>query len=573
MGRLPKHWPVALIGSLAIVIGFGLLALGLYLRTEKAVVARHSQDQQLLAELAATALIQRVDSYLHRAERLAVTLQTVPERHRSQALAQLTPLAPGATSFLLGPTGIVSLQDPLPDPAALERSVLPWLGAEEPVLTNPFPGRQGPRTVALLVPLGSEGKRGGQLGVTIAFDPLVETLFAGRGASDPISLSLLDEQGTVLVNTRHPEMLGRRIPEGEKSCLPCHSSFHLERRMLAGEAGVGQLQVGQEPLALVAFTRVEFLGRRWSLSLAEPYSAITADTRAGFRTITLLLGLCLLVGLGATSLSLQYRVQRRRAEERAQLAERRSALERQLQHNQQLAAIGKMTSQIAHQINTPLATLGLNVSYLQGEVARRLGGSNPEIEEVGSAIAAEIERLKHVVNDYLRFSRFPLPVLEEESLRDLVESFLEFIESEARERRVQVDADLGRDSSRARLDADLFRQAFLNLVRNSFEAMPDGGRLQVRLGREGEEWVLSISDTGRGVPPDVLPRVFDPFFTTKKEGTGLGLAHVRRVVEEHGGRIECRSQVGEGTTFRIHLPVVSSEPTAPEELWVTSQGR
>jgi signal transduction histidine kinase len=219
-----------------------------------------------------------------------------------------------------------------------------------------------------------------------------------------------------------------------------------------------------------------------------------------------------------------------------------------------------MTSQIAHQINTPLATLGLNVAYLRTEVARRLGGVSPQVEEVSDAIAEEIDRLKRVVNDYLRFARLPQAAPSAESLAELVRGLVDFLEPEARERRVRLEADLGRDPAAVSLDADLFRQAVLNLVRNSFEAMPEGGTLRLRLRRREDAWELELEDTGRGIAPEALPRIFDPFFTTKKDGTGLGLAHTRRVIEEHGGTIECRSALGQGTTFLLRLPAAAGEP-------------
>lgn len=569
MAKLSKTWVTAVAAAGLLTFVFALLALVLYSRTEKSVVEKHSQDQRLLAELAAAALAQRVDTHLHQIDALAAPLRRLPESQQERALAAMPALAPGGNVFLLHPDGTLRWGEAPRQRAALEAALRPWQGSMGPVLTNPFPPQADDSQVALLVPLISDGRLVAQVGFTLPFAPLVETLLARGWQTAPVSLSLLDEQGRVLANTRHPEMAGRQIPGPGQSCLPCHSSFTLERRMLAGETGVGQLQVGEEPLALVAFAPVELLGRRWALALSEPYTTITADTRRGFRGITLLLGLLLLVGIVASTVSLQYRAQRRRAEERARLAERRAALERQLRQSEQLAAIGRMTSQIAHEVNTPLATLGLNVAYLRTEVTRRLGGARPEIEEVSEAIAEEIDRLKRVVNDYLRFARLPQPALERESLRGLIEGFLDFIEPEARQRGVRLEADLGASPAEARLDADLFRQAFLNLVRNSFEAMPAGGSLRVSLRGEGAELVLALEDSGRGISPDDLPHIFDPFFTTKKDGTGLGLAHTQRVIQEHGGTITCRSQPGQGTTFVLRLPAVAE--TAAEKEFVAHE--
>ena len=572
MRKASRTWLTALVASGLLTLVFALLALVLYERTERGVVEKHSQDQQLLAALAATALAQRVDAHLHEAEGRIAPLRALPPSQWPRAAEQLAPLSPEAQVFLLRADGVV-FPETAPEASILHAASQPWLGAREPLITNPFRMRGRDSQIALLIPLIVDDHVEAQAGFTLPFAPLVDTLVAGGSEPAHLSVSLLDERGLVLANTRHPEMAGRRLPEPGQDCLPCHTSFAVERRMVAGESGVERLQVGREPLALVAFTPARVLGRQWSLALSEPYSAITADTRRGFRGITLLLGLTLLVGIAAVTVTLQYRSQRRQAEERARQAERRAALEQQLRHSQQLAAIGKMTSQIAHQINTPLATLGLNVAYLRTEVARRLGGASPEVEEVSDALADEIDRLKRVVNDYLRFARLPQPALNEESLAEQVRGFLDFLEPEARERGVRLEAELGSDPARVLLDADLFRQAFLNLARNSFEAMPEGGALRVRLRAVEQDWELSLEDTGRGIPAEQLPRIFDPFFTTKKDGTGLGLAHTRRVVEDHGGTIACASAHGRGTTFRLRLPAAGAEAKPDEELSLSEKGR
>ncbi|MFQ5662528.1 MAG: ATP-binding protein [Terriglobia bacterium] len=573
MAKVSKVWLKAVAAAGVLTLIFALLALVLYNRTEAKVVRRHSQDQELVVRLAAVAFAHRVDTHRHRVEAIVAALHLAPEEQWERVLRVLPGVPSGSNLLLLRPDGRVHFREPPRNAAAIKAAVLRWRGAREAVLTNPIPPEAADREVVVLVPVLSEGGEFAQVGLTVPFAPLLETLFPRASAPVPLSLALLDDDGNVLAHTRHPEMVGRRIPAPRGTCLPCHTSFALERRMQEGEAGVEQLQVGREPLALVAFTPVKVLGRRWSLSLSEPYEAIIADTRRGFRAITMLLGFALLVGIVAISITHQYGLKRRRAEERARLAERQAALERQMRHAQQLAALGKMTSQVAHQINTPLATLGLNVSYLQAEVARRLGATGPEVEEVSNAIAAEIDRLKRVVNDYLRFSRAPQPVLELQSLRALLETFADFVEPEARERGVRLEIDLGPDPAYVRLDGDLFRQAFLNLVRNSFEAMPDGGRLRIRLTRADGEHVVRVEDSGRGVPADILPRIFDPFFTTKKDGTGLGLVHSARVVEEHGGSIRCESTPGQGTTFTVRLPAAPAPTGTPAEFTLAEKGR
>jgi len=563
--KLSRTWLIGAAIAGLLIVAFAFLALVLYTRTERSVLEKHSQDQQVLAQVAASVLAERVDSFLFAAQSLSERLQPFSPADWERAVVTLPSLVPDGKVLLLRSDGGIRWAGKLPEEAGWESALSSWQGKAHPVLTNPLVDASGREQVVLLVPLYREERLAAQVGFTLPFAHLTDSILPPSGAFR-VSLSLLDEQGLVLANSRHPEMVGKRLPEPEGNCLPCHADFSLEHRMLRSESGVGSVRVANEPQALVSFTAVHLLGRRWSLSLAEPYSSVIADTRHGFQAITLLLALALLVGIGATTITLQYWVQRRRAEERALLAERRAALEQQLRQSQQLVTIGKMTSQIAHQINTPLATLALNVEYLRAEVVRTYGGASAGLEEVSNAILEEIERLKRVVNDYLRFSRLPQAVLTRESLTELLRSFLDFAEPEARQRNVRVEADLGTGTIEAELDAELFRQAFLNLVRNSFEAMPEGGTLRIRVARQDAEVVLRVEDTGRGISRDVLPHIFEPFFTTKKDGTGLGLAHTLRVIEQHGGTIRCDSGPGQGAAFEIRLPAAPAAVESSREL-------
>ncbi|MFQ5696383.1 MAG: hypothetical protein ACE5HB_10375, partial [Terriglobia bacterium] len=152
-----------------------------------------------------------------------------------RVLKEVSPPSLGSNTLLLRPDGTIHFRQAPRDPAALEAAVLPWLGTREVVLTNPLPSTHPDPEVVLLVPLLAEGRLRAQVGIVFPFS--VESLLPRLTAPVEVSVSLLDEQGTVLANTGHPEMVGRRIPGPGKSCLPCHTSFALERRMLAGESG------------------------------------------------------------------------------------------------------------------------------------------------------------------------------------------------------------------------------------------------------------------------------------------------------------------------------------------------
>ena len=566
-------WIAVSAAAIAGVLLFGLVARVLYDRTEKRVVEQHTRDHQLLTQFAALAVSHRAESLLHAAEVLAARLEATPANEWEGKLAASS-LPAHTRAFLLRTDGSLWFPGQPLGAAGLASAVEPWRETQSAVLINPFSeDGAAERQVALLVPLRARGLSVAHLGLVLPLSALLgEPLQLGAESEQP-NLALLDEHGIVLVNTRHPEMLGRRVPSPGQACQPCHSDFALEQRMLAGETGVGQLQVAQGPLALVTFAPVQVAGRRWSLSLSQPFSAIVADTHRGFRSIVFLLALSLLVGLVATGAFIDLRARQRRAEERAQMAERQVAMEGRLRQSEQLASMGRMASQIAHQINTPLAALGLNVTWLEAEVKRRLGRRDLELEEVNRAIAAEIERLQRVVNDYLRFGRLPKTSLARQSLREAVEGYLAFIEPEVRARGLQMQARLGDDPTEVELDADLFGQAFANLVRNALDALPECGTLCVQLERKGDDVLLRVQDDGAGIPASLLPRIFEPFFTTKADGTGLGLAYARRVVQEHGGAIECTSSPGQGTTFTVRLPAAPRTREESSELLLVEPGR
>jgi signal transduction histidine kinase len=132
---------------------------------------------------------------------------------------------------------------------------------------------------------------------------------------------------------------------------------------------------------------------------------------------------------------------------------------------------------------------------------------------------------------------------------------LDFFEPACADADVRLERQLGPSLPQIMVDRDLMKQAVLNLLNNAVQAMHGGGTLRVRTWSTGDRVRIEVSDTGTGIPPDVLPRIFDPYFTTRDAGTGLGLPTVRRIVAEHGGEIGVESRLGHGTTFTVTLPV------------------
>jgi two-component system sensor histidine kinase HydH len=136
----------------------------------------------------------------------------------------------------------------------------------------------------------------------------------------------------------------------------------------------------------------------------------------------------------------------------------------------------------------------------------------------------------------------------------LLDEIRQLVEPQARQAGIELEQALPPSLPDIRADRDRIKQVLLNLVLNAIEAMPTGGRLTLGAAASSAALTLRVTDTGSGIPPELLPRVFEPYVTTKTRGLGLGLAIARRIVEAHGGRIEAESQVGQGTSFRVTLP-------------------
>ena len=236
----------------------------------------------------------------------------------------------------------------------------------------------------------------------------------------------------------------------------------------------------------------------------------------------------------------------------------RRALEDRLRHAQKMEAVGTLAGGIAHEYNNLLTAVLGNVSLALLDLPEE-HSTVPGLRdaEVAAQRAAELTR------QLLGFGRRSPMQLRSTDLRRVVEDALPLLEH-AFDPRIIFDREFESDLWPVHADAAQIGQAVVNLAVNARDAMPDGGRLMVSLansggrarGEHGDHVVLEVRDSGEGMAPETLARMFEPFFTTKgpDRGTGLGLAVVHSIVEQHGGWVECRSTLGSGTTFRIHLP-------------------
>ncbi len=231
----------------------------------------------------------------------------------------------------------------------------------------------------------------------------------------------------------------------------------------------------------------------------------------------------------------------------------------QLLSAERLAAVGRLSAQVAHEIRNPLSAIALNAELLEEDFVTTLPEpKRGEALALLSAIASEIEHLTQVTEGYLRLARLPRPALRDADLNQLVTDLFTMLAEELHAHHIEAVLDLATPAPHAQVDPGQLRQALINIVRNSREAMPKGGVIRVSTRGQNETSAIVIEDTGQGMPPDVVPRVLEPFFTTKSEGTGLGLSLTHEIVTQHGGDIEVSSEPGQGTRVSLTLPAIGS---------------
>jgi PAS domain S-box-containing protein len=238
------------------------------------------------------------------------------------------------------------------------------------------------------------------------------------------------------------------------------------------------------------------------------------------------------------------------------ISERKRLEEEKLQA-ERLAVIGAMSAKLAHEIRNPLSSIRLNVELVRDEIealAPKGGAADAEARSLLDSIESELRRIQRVTEEYLQFARLPRVRRQRVMLNEMLTQGLSFMRSLFEAARVTVRTELDPSIPPLWGDEEQLWQAMLNLIRNALEAMPEGGTLSVRTARDAHATLISVADTGKGMTEQERSQIFMPFFSTKTGGTGLGLPLAQQIIHEHGGRIECSSQPGCGTTFTIRLP-------------------
>jgi two-component system sensor histidine kinase PilS (NtrC family) len=233
-------------------------------------------------------------------------------------------------------------------------------------------------------------------------------------------------------------------------------------------------------------------------------------------------------------------------------------LEEEMRRKEWLANLGEMSAGMAHEIRNPLGALAGAMQMLRKEATA--DATNRRLMDIA---IREATRLDAIITEFLQYARPPALDLAEHNINKILAETLDLVQHEARKRKqITIATSLAGGVLSAQVDQNQMRQVFWNLATNAFDAMPDGGKLTIATGsrhidaggRKGDVVEVAFQDTGEGIAPENLDKIFLPFFTTKKEGSGLGLAAVHRIVDLHGGWIKVESQPEQGTRFVVCLP-------------------
>ena len=233
---------------------------------------------------------------------------------------------------------------------------------------------------------------------------------------------------------------------------------------------------------------------------------------------------------------------------------RRSA--RQTIESERLNALTLLAAGVAHEIGNPLNSLHIHLQLMERKVGELEGETGQELRHSIEVARAEIGRLDSIVTQFLRAIRPSKPQLHPENINTIVGEAVRFFAPEIQDRDIVVEQELRSDLPVLELDRDQMKQAFYNVIKNSFEAVKRHGVLRIRTDRDDTHVIISFTDTGGGISAENLSRIFEPYFTTKAAGTGLGLLIVRRIVREHGGELSIESSEGKGLTLTIRLPYI-----------------
>lgn len=356
------------------------------------------------------------------------------------------------------------------------------------------------------------------------------------------------------------KLVGNAVPPGieYRLALTGNSSSKLVQRgpfwaILLGVPEESKLKTfaplfAEEPMATVT---------RRVLGVFEIVQDLSADIRTIFRFQLLIIAASTGVMLGLFLILRMYvkrgeQILWRRAEERLKLEDELAAAER-------MAALGQMAASVSHEIRNPLGIIRSSAQLLKKRMPE--GNQGARFADV---IVEESSRLNDIITDFLNFARPIEPRLSPCRVDEVLEKNIAFLSARMDEEKVRVIRNYSPNLPHVMADANLFYQAFLNILMNAMQAMPEGGSITVEIMADSENLTLSFTDEGTGIDDAAIKRIWNPFFTTKERGTGLGLSVVKNIVEAHRGLAWIENAPVRGASVWIQIPIGSADGDNPD---------
>lgn len=229
-------------------------------------------------------------------------------------------------------------------------------------------------------------------------------------------------------------------------------------------------------------------------------------------------------------------------------------LELEMQRSERLASLGRLVTGVAHELRNPIGVVKATVQVMENEYGDIRG-----IDEFTRVIKEQVDRQNRVIQELLDFGRPSKQMVQPVDINAVLEKVLTFTSPLLRENNIDLEVSLTPELPRVTADASRIKQVFVNMILNAIQAMPEEGRLRITTSRHNDYICTEFCDNGMGIEQEQLPRIFDPFFTTKEYGIGLGLSISYQIVKSHQGTIHVTSTPGEGTVFKVKLPLITEQ--------------
>ncbi|MEK6646867.1 MAG: GAF domain-containing protein [Candidatus Firestonebacteria bacterium] len=222
----------------------------------------------------------------------------------------------------------------------------------------------------------------------------------------------------------------------------------------------------------------------------------------------------------------------------------------QLVRSEKLIALGEMAATVAHEIRNPLVAIGgFSKRLLEKKYDKEHSDKYLDI------IVREVRRLEKILNEVLQFSRYPNPVFEYKDFLPVIDESMALLSEEYAKRKITISKNITQSFPKIFMDANQMKQVLINILQNAFDAMLSGGEIKINGYIKDENAIIEIIDNGSGIPEEHLKNIFNPFYTTKVGSVGLGLAIISKIIDDHNGKVDVKTEIGKGTTFKLIFPM------------------